>query len=140
MIKQLSWAVIAVFICWSVLDFIIHGVLLDSVYRETASLWRPENEMKMGLMSLVTFVISVCFVYLYSYLIKPKSLATGVKYGVVFGIISGVSMGFGSYTYMPIPFSLSLSWFFGAFIEMTVAGVIVGWLIKTPPDGLGTAS
>ncbi len=49
-------------------------------------------------------------------------------------------MGFGSYTYMPIPFSLALSWFFGAFIEMTVAGVIVGWLIKTPSDGLGTAS
>ncbi len=134
MIKQTAWAVIAVFITWSILDFLIHGVLLQQTYMDTASLWRPESEMKMGLMSLVTFIIGICFVCTYSFLVAPKSLASGIKLGVIWGVAAGASMGFGSYCYMPIPVSLAWSWFFGALIEMTVAGVIVGLLIKSPAE------
>jgi hypothetical protein len=130
MLKKTIWAVIAVFIVWSILDFLIHGILLKSTYQATANLWRPEDEMNMPLMSLVTLIISICFVTIYSYMINPKSLALGVKYGLVFGLITGVSMGFGSYCYMPIPLSLAFSWFIGSLIELTIAGFIVGWMVK----------
>jgi hypothetical protein len=130
MLKKTIWAVIVVFIVWSILDFLIHGILLKSTYQATANLWRPEDEMNMPLMSLVTLIISICFVTIYSYMINPKSLALGVKYGLVFGLITGVSMGFGSYCYMPIPLSLAFSWFIGSLIELTIAGFIVGWMVK----------
>jgi len=38
MIKQSLLAVIAIFITWSILDFIIHGTLLQSTYEATAEL------------------------------------------------------------------------------------------------------
>lgn len=131
MLKQTIWATIAVFILWSLLDFLIHGVMLQSIYQETANLWRPEDEMKMPLMSLVTLIFSICFVSIYSYLIKPKSLSSGIKYGLIFGIATSVSMGFGSYCYMPIPLSLAFSWFIGSLIEIFLAGLIVGLIVKT---------
>lgn len=131
MLKQTIWAVIAVFITWSILDFLIHGVLLKSTYQETANLWRPEDEMNMPLMSIVTLVFSICFVTIYSYLIEPKSLWLGIKYGLILGIATGVSVGFGSYCYMPIPLSLAVSWFLASLVEISLAGIIVGYLVKS---------
>ena len=41
MAKRIILAVVAVFIAWSILDFILHGLLLRSTYEATANLWRP---------------------------------------------------------------------------------------------------
>ncbi len=130
MLKQLIWAVIAVFVTWSLLDFLIHGIFLKSTYQATANLWRPEEEMNMLLMSMVTLIFSICFVSIYSFLVNPKSLAIGIKYGVVFGMGAAISMGFGSYCYMPISLSLALSWFIASLVEITLAGVLVGLIVK----------
>jgi hypothetical protein len=128
--KRTLLAIIAVFIAWSLLDFVIHGVILQSTYEATAALWRPMAEMKMGLMYLVTLLFTVCFVLIYALLISGKSMAAGIKYGVLFGLATGVSMGFGSYSYMPIPYTLAFTWFAGTMVEVIVAGVIVGAMVK----------
>ncbi len=39
-------------------------------------------------------------------------------------------MGFGSYCYMPISFDLALSWFIATLVEITLAGLIVGLMVK----------
>lgn len=128
--KRAIIAVIAVFITWSALDFLIHGVLLQSAYAATANLWRPMNEMNRPVMSLVTLVVAACFVTIYGSLAKQKSLASGIKYGALFGLATGASMGFGSYSYMPISLTLACSWFAGSFVEMIVAGALVGAIVK----------
>lgn len=128
--KRILLAIVAVFVAWSILDFVIHGVLLQPTYMETSSLWRPMEDMKMGLMHVVTLLFGIFFVLIYGLLIANKSLATGIKYGVLFGLATGISMGYGSYSYMPIPYYLALSWFLGALVEAVVAGVIVGAIIK----------
>ncbi len=131
MIKRGVLAVIAVFIVWSILDFIIHGVLLQSTYEATADLWRPMEEMKMSMMYLVTLLFIVCFVAIYGFLIANKSVLSGVIFGVLFGLATGISMGFGSYSYMPIPLTLAWSWFFGTVVQATIAGAIVGTILKS---------
>lgn len=130
MIRRFILAVVAVFIAWSVLDFIIHGLILQSTYQATAQLWRPMGQMKMGLMYVVTFVGAASFAGLYAVLVSPKSAATGLKYGLLFGIAIGFPMGFGTYSYMPVPLTLAVTWFIGSLIEMIVAGAIVGATIK----------
>jgi hypothetical protein len=54
----------------------------------------------------------------------------GFKFGLLWGLAAGISMGFGSYTFMPIPVNLALGWFFGCWFEAIAAGVIAGALIK----------
>ena len=79
MLKRPLLAIVAVFITWSVLDFMLHGVLLQSTYEATANLWRPMDEMNMPLMYVVTLVIVVCFVLAYGLLIAPwQSKESGV--------------------------------------------------------------
>jgi hypothetical protein len=129
--KRTILAVIAVFMAWSILDFLIHGLILRPIYEATANLWRPMDEMKMALMYFVTLVVTICFVTIYGLMVGQKTLLSGIKFGILFGLATGISMGFGSYSYMPIPLSLAWSWFFGSWIEAITAGVIVGAIIKS---------
>lgn len=130
MLKKSILAVVAVFIAWSVLDFVIHGVILKGAYQETAHLWRPMGEMKMGLMYGVGFIASACFVSIYAMLIHPKSLINGLKYGFVFGLGGGISMGYGTYAVMPVPYVLAITWFLGTLVETCVGGVLLGGIVK----------
>jgi hypothetical protein len=131
MTKRTILAVVMVFIAWSVLDFILHGLLLRSAYEATASLWRPMDQMNMPLMYFVTLVFSVCFVLIYGLWVEPKSIRSGMQFGALFGLATGFSMGFGSYSYMPIPSMLAWGWFIGIWIETVVAGAIVGLIMKS---------
>ena len=131
MAKRIILAVVAVFIAWSILDFILHGLLLRSTYEATANLWRPMDQMKMPLMYFVTLVFTACFVLIYGLLVERKSLVSGIRFGALFGLATGISMGFGSYSYMPIPLTLAWSWFLGSWIEAITAGAIVGAIMKS---------
>jgi hypothetical protein len=129
MLKRAVLAVIAIFIAWSVLDFVLHGILLQDTYAATANLWRPMEEINMSLMYIVSLTYIICFVGIYAVFVGEKSISTGIKFGALFGLATGITMGFGSYTYMPIPLSLALSWFSGTLVEAIVAGALVGAII-----------
>lgn len=90
MTKRTIWAVVAVFIAWSILDLILHGLLLRSTYEATANLWRPMNQMKMPLMYFVTLVFTACIVLIYGLLVGQKSLASGIRFGALFGLATGI--------------------------------------------------
>jgi hypothetical protein len=130
MLKRSIIATVVVFVCWMAMDILIHGIFLKSLYEQTADLWRPEAEMKQGTMALVVAVSALFFTTVYARLCRPKSLAMGVQYGLFFGVVSGVSMGLGTYSYMPIPMELAVAWMAGSVAEKGVAGAIVGWIVK----------
>src|SRR3990172_9164916 len=111
--KKIILSTILVFLAWSVMDFIIHGVILRSTYGSTAALWRPMGEMKMGVMYLVVLISAFAFVMIFSQFFSKKGIIAGVKYGLWFGLSAGVSMGYGSYSVMPIPYHMAFTWFLG---------------------------
>ena len=131
--------VVAVFVTWSITDFLIHGLLLDPIYQATAELWRPIDEIKMAPMYATTLAAATCFVMVYAHFVARKSLIAGIKLGALFGLATGISMGFGSYSYMPIPLTLAWSWFFEALVSCVIAGALVGAIVKpkeeTPEAG-----
>lgn len=107
--KKIILAALTVFIAWMALDFVIHGLILQSTYEATAELWRPEGEMKMGLMFFTVLVAAFFFVFIFGQFFKEKGVMTGLKYGLLFGIGTGISFGYGTYAVMPIPYNLALS-------------------------------
>ena len=131
MMKRSAIAVVLIFLAWSGMDMVIHGVLLGPTYEATASLWRPMEQMNMPLMYFVSVVSAIGFTAIYALLVTNKSLMAGIKLGLLFGLVAGVSMGFGSYSYMPIPMSLAWGWFLGSLAEMAAAGAIVGAVVKS---------
>ena len=132
MLKRILLATVAIFVAWEVLDFAIHGLILREAYAANPALWRPMADMKMGLMYLVGVVAAFCFAGVYGWLARPKSLNAALKYGLLVGIGTGVSMGYGSFAVMPIPYVMAFTWFAGTIVEALVAGVIAGLIIREP--------
>lgn len=128
--KKVALAILAVFVSWQVLDYLIHNVILMSTYAETASLWRAPEDMMMGLMMFVSLVSAACFVLIFDRFFKEKNMMTGIKYGLIFGIGAGISMGYGTYSVQPIMYFTALGWFLGTIVEALVAGLITGMLLK----------
>jgi hypothetical protein len=128
--KRTILAILAVFVTWSVLDFVIHGLILASTYAATAQLWRPMAEMKMGLMHVTVLITAAAFVTIYARFIADKRVSAAVLYGLIFGIATGVGMGYGTYSVMPIPYSLAFVWFIGSVVEFTAGGLVAGLIIK----------
>src|SRR4030095_1410352 len=122
MIKQVLFSVLAIFIAWLILRSLLHRFLLRPTYEATAGLWRPEDQLNIPLIYFVMFVLIVSFVLFYGFLIDQKSLASGIRFGAIFGLFIGVSVGFGTYIHMPIPLILAWSWFLGGWIKAIVAG------------------
>jgi hypothetical protein len=130
MTKKILLAGVAVFVAWSVLDFIIHGLILQPSYAATPGLFRPQAEMNMLLMYIVVLLAALAFAAAFGWFVSPKNPMTGLKYGLVVGFGAGVSMGYGSYSVMPIPYVMALVWFLGSWVEFAVAGLIVGAIEK----------
>lgn len=130
MAKKLAISTVAIYAAWFVLDYLFHGVMLQGTYEATASLWRPMEEMKGGVMALAGLITALAFSYVYITMLAQKSMGTAVKYGLVLGIGWGASFGYGSYAVMPIPYSLALAWFLITVVEMTAAGAILGLIAR----------
>lgn len=128
--KKILLAGIVVFVLWAVIGFIIHGVILQSAYASTAQLWRPMAEMKTGLMYVSIFIAALAFSAIYGFLVADKSMMVGLTYGLLYGIAVGVGMGYGSYSTMPIPYSMALTWFLGTVVECILGGLLLGAILK----------
>lgn len=130
MFARLIGAIVAIFVAWALMDYVIHQVILSDHYEATKDLWRPMAEMNMGLLYVVSIITAAAFVLIYAWFISNKSIGRGLGYGVLFGIALGVGMGYGSYAVMPIPYFLAAVWFAGTVAELAVAGLLVGMIVK----------
>lgn len=130
MVKKIIIASIAVFIAWYLLDALLNVVILSSAYKATAKLWRLEAEMKNVLMGIVILVAAIVFVYIYAEFVANKSMATAIKYGIIFGIGAGISMGYRTYAVQPITDFTAFSWFLGTIVKTTVGGMLLGIIFK----------
>lgn len=117
MVKRIVLGTIAVFAAWSVLNLIMHGLILGPSYAMTAHLWRPPEDMSMALMNLFGIIASFVFTVFYVAVVDRKCLANGLKFGVMYGLMSGLSMGFGTYQSMPITLFIAVVWFAGTFLQ-----------------------
>jgi hypothetical protein len=130
MLKGIVLAIVAIFIAWSALDFIIHGMLLKETYEATAHLWRTIQDTNMMLMHAVTLAVAICFVLLYQRCVSEKSVAMGLKLGVLFGLAAGI-MSASAYVYMPISLMLAIDWFIATLVKFVIAGWLVGLFVKS---------
>ena len=132
MIKRLLLSGLSILIAWTVIDVLMHRLLLGAMYEENPGFWRPFDQLNVVLIYVVTFTLITVFIVTYWLLVRPKSLGTGLLLGSLIGLALGISSGFGTYIHMPIPLSLALSWLIGGLLKGVAAGGVLGSLIREP--------
>lgn len=116
------------------LEFLVHGLLLSGIYRETAPLWRLESEMKslFGLMIAAQFVFGVFFGIVFAQGYEPRRapMGQGFRYGLIMGAMLAPMNSLVWYVLLPIPMMLAVCWFIAGFFEMVALGIIASFIYK----------
>ncbi len=125
--KKLWIGFIVVYIATVILDLIIHGVLLASVYQSEALkyLWRPDMNQKMWIFYLVYVFTSFFFVLIFSKWYKGNGIIEGIQYGVYTGFMMAVPMGYSMYAMFPFPYSFAYRLFVFGFLEYVILGILL---------------
>lgn len=131
-VKKVLITTIVTFAVTMAFDWLFHGKLMMADYTATASMWRPEADMKA--------MTDVCILYhavlafgvagLYCYFSKHTECGgacpgKGIRFGFLLGLILGISQ-FAGYIWMPIPLAMALKWLGGSIAW----GVITGYVLS----------
>ncbi len=114
-----------VFVVLSIFEFLINGMLLAGDYQATAQLWRPMEEMKMGLFYVVYLFVAFFFTLIFTKGYEGTGVAEGLRYGLYVGMLVAVPMAYGSYGAMPITYALALKWFLFGVIKYSLLGLLL---------------
>ena len=132
-IKKWMLASVATFFVIAILEMIIHGKLLESLYMQTSSVWRRPAEMEQmtWAMWLAYFIIAPVFalIYTYGYQKKKDALGQGLRYGLYMGLLLSAPFLIW-YAVLPIPGKMAVFWFLGGIVEYVVAGVAVAMVYR----------
>lgn len=120
---------LAILVAWTVIDALMHQLILAPFYNASAGLWRPVDQMNIALIYTVTCALIGVFVSVYRLLVRPRTLGTGLALGAFLGAALGIASGAGTYIHMPIAPALAWGWFLGGWLKGIVAGAIMGVMI-----------
>ena len=128
------FASFVVLVALFVLDHLIHGMLLKGMYHQTASIWRPEAQMKhmMWHMWLGYLIFAPVFVCIFDkgYEEGKGNLGQGFRYGFWMGILLSVMQSLILYTILPIPCKLAVYWIAAGIAKYTCLGGVLGLAYK----------
>ncbi len=127
MSKKVWIGFVAVFIGMSILDYLIHVVILSPAYMSDPmkSLFRPDMEGKVWIFYVVYLIMSFFFTLIFSKGYEGKGIGEGIRYGLYIGLMLATPMAYASYAMYPIPYSIALQWFIYGIIQYIILGIIV---------------
>ena len=115
-------------------DVVIHQVWLGDFYRANAGWWRPAEQMQAmrGLMFVSQMLLAVflTFIYMKGYESGKGNLGQGFRFGVLMGLLLAMPSSLMNAVVYPYPPSLILSWMVGTLVEVTLAGMMIGYIYK----------
>ena len=125
--KRLILAIVVVFITVFATNFLIHGIWLNGIYKETASLWRTEADMQkhFPFMLLGQFLFASTFVVIWSKGIPSvATLGRSCLYGLTMGLFAE-ALTLITYVVQPMPGHLMAKWFIAGLVQGVLMGVVV---------------
>lgn len=130
-VKRWWMAAVAVFAFIFASDMVIHGWWMGETYKQTAHLWRTEEEMQqfMGWMLMGQFLIAFFMTWIFAKGWEGKGWGEGFRFGILMGAFT-VSQMFIQYAVSPLPANIFWSWVGAAMIQSVCAGWIAAWIYK----------
>ncbi|MDP9160210.1 MAG: hypothetical protein M3O09_08265 [Acidobacteriota bacterium] len=131
--KKFLLAFVAVFVLTAGLSFVIHGLLLNSLYQQTPQLGRTPDDAASHAMFLMVgfFFFTVGFVWIYARGIEAKPwVGQGLRYGVAVWLIAAVSRYFIYYAIQPWAMRVVLLQIGYEFVMLILLGLTVAGIYR----------
>lgn len=125
---------LAIFLIFTVCDFIIHNIILADYYMSIINIWRPDMMSLMWIMYLCTFIFSFLLMFIFIKGYEDRGIMEGVRFGIMMFLIT---TGIGSvyqYVVYPLPLSLVIQWLGYGLAEFILAGIAVAAIYQPVPE------
>ncbi len=122
--KRFTIAAIVAFIFVFIYEFVVHGVLMMSLYEQTAEVRRPQAESNMLVMALSQFLFALALAFFYPIVGLDDKCKKAIPFGIGLGLVMAMPQ-LATYCYLPIPFIISLLWALISFFKALGATWIV---------------
>ncbi len=135
--KKLAAAVIIVFILLLLTNFLIHNVILSSVYSkpEISKAFRGMEDMTrmMWRLWIADLVWSFFFVFIFVKGYENKGIIEGIRYGIYIGLFMNFIAAVAQNVTYFIPYYLALQWFIYGLIQSVILGIAAALIYKPKP-------
>jgi hypothetical protein len=125
-VKRYLLSVLAVFIVYEVLSYVINSLLLSDCYKELAPVWRKNMMHFMWLMYLVDLLFSLFFVLIYTRWSKSFTIGSGILFGLLVGLMMNTTNMINQWIVYPITNHLMVLWVFFGLIQFLICGMVMG--------------
>lgn len=133
--KKMGLTVIVVFVVFTALSFVIHGVLLQPLYMQAPQLVRAQQDAQshFPFMLLAFLIFSVVFVWIYTRGLEAKPwLGQGLRYGLAMWLIASVSRYLIYFAVQPWRGAVAAFQIVLELIMMLLLGITVAALYRKP--------
>ncbi len=133
-VQRWLFAAVAAFLVFAVLETFIRGALLEGMYRQTATVWRPEADMRdviwLEWVGYLIFAVLFSLIYTKGYKRQRGGWQQGLRYGLYIGLLLVPMSSLSRYVMLPIPGALAFYWFVAGMIEAAAVGITVGAIYR----------
>lgn len=135
-VKKYLLAVVAAFVLYSALGFVIHEVILEAEYQPlVGSVLRTEEAFADRLPYLyvanLLFALAFCFIYVKGYEAGKAWLGQGVRFGLILGTLLA-PFALAEYVVFPVAGSLVLKWIGFGYLQAVLTGLVVAGIYRPP--------
>lgn len=129
--KKYLYASGAAFIFIFMFDWLFHGIILKDMYQQTASLWRPHDQMMVffPFITLSQILFSFLFGFIFIKGLENKGITEGLRYGLLIALLSSTHL-IEMYASQPIPASIIIAWILGVVVKYSWAGMVIAAIYK----------
>lgn len=121
--KKLAITMLSVFVFVFAFEWVWHANILSGFYQATKEVWRPEEDANYVVFFIRQIGLAVFLPLLFLRTTSSKGVMEGVRFGLLMGALFA-AVDLGSVGYLPIPFTLGLTWALGSVAEMVGIGLI----------------
>jgi len=134
MSKKIWIGFIVVYIVMQVIDFLIHGLLLNSTYEAIRSafpgIYRTPEDQKIWIFWIIGLFFAYFFVFIFSKGYEGKGIGEGLRYGFYIALMMALPAAFAEYAMHTIPVSLSIEWFCLDIVKLLIAGAVAAMIFS----------
>lgn len=127
--KRFMLAFVVTFAFVFLFEGLWHGVMMVPMYEATSEVWRPPAESSMAFLILGQLLYALLISYVFTRNYEAGGIAEGLRFGLLMGLLVA-SIQVGTYSYLPIPVSITLLWVLAEVIKGLGAGAILALVYK----------
>lgn len=135
-LARVAMAAVVAWVVYLVVSFVVHTVVLRSLYLEHLSAMRPEAQQNAILPIGFAFALVGFFAFAYAYA-KGYEGGSGVQEGLRFGVLIGILICcfrlIWDHMVWPVSVQLTAAWMVEYIVEFAIYGSVVGAVYKRAP-------